>query len=166
MRRRFKCHLYLRGVGASALSTATTTTRHPIFTSRRRLSTMSNLAKKLRQTAGGKEIGPSSCTTSRYHCVRKFTTLRLSAANKKRFVDATKSLLDIANESADAFPPLKSCLGGINALIKYYEVRLHRIANDLADISVSGMQRRRRQTRRTRSMAHEAQAQHGHIYRG
>jgi len=48
----------------------------------------------------------------------------LPTANTQRFIDATKSLLDIANESADAFPPLKSCLGGINALIKYYEVRL------------------------------------------
>lgn len=26
----------------------------------------------------------------------------------------------IANESADALPPLKSCLGGITALIKSY----------------------------------------------
>jgi hypothetical protein len=32
-------------------------------------------------------------------------------------------LLDIAKESSDAFPPLKSCLGGINALIKHYDVR-------------------------------------------
>ena len=32
-------------------------------------------------------------------------------------------LVDIAKESSDAFPPLKSCLGGINALIKHYEVR-------------------------------------------
>ena len=31
-------------------------------------------------------------------------------------------LLDIAKESSDAFPPLKSCLGGINALIKHYDV--------------------------------------------
>ena len=31
-------------------------------------------------------------------------------------------LADIAKESTDAFPPLKSCLGGINALIKHYEV--------------------------------------------
>ena len=35
-------------------------------------------------------------------------------------------LLDIAKESSDAFPPLKSCLGGISALIKHYEVRLYR----------------------------------------
>src|SRR5882757_9368488 len=32
-------------------------------------------------------------------------------------------LLDIAKESTDVFPPLKSCLGGVNALIKHYEVR-------------------------------------------
>ena len=32
-------------------------------------------------------------------------------------------LLDVAKESADACPPLKSCLGGINALIKHYDVR-------------------------------------------
>jgi len=36
-------------------------------------------------------------------------------------------LLDIAKESSDAFPPLKACLGGINALIKHYDVRLYRI---------------------------------------
>ena len=30
-------------------------------------------------------------------------------------------LLDIAKESSDAFPPLKSYLGGINALIKHYD---------------------------------------------
>ena len=32
--------------------------------------------------------------------------------------------MDIAKESSDAFPPLKSCLGGINALIKHYDVGL------------------------------------------
>ena len=34
-------------------------------------------------------------------------------------------LIDIAAQSADALPPLKSCLGGINALIKHYDVRFH-----------------------------------------
>ena len=62
-----------------------------------------------------------------------------SPATKQRIIDATKSLLDIANESADAFPPLKSCLGGINALIKYYEVRLQLIAHDLAEVAIPGM---------------------------
>ena len=36
--------------------------------------------------------------------------------------DAAKILLDVAKESADWFPPLKSALGGVNALIKHYEV--------------------------------------------
>ena len=42
-------------------------------------------------------------------------------------------LLDIAKESSDAFPPLKSCLGGINALIKHYDVSLHQSALDSAN---------------------------------
>ena len=63
--------------------------------------------------------------------------LMFYAAKKQRFIDATKSLLDIANESADAFPPLKACLGGINALVKYYEVRLHLITRDLAEIPIT-----------------------------
>jgi len=45
------------------------------------------------------------------------------AAKTTQFIDTVKVLLDIAKESADVFPPLKSCLGGINALIKHYEVR-------------------------------------------
>ncbi|KAF9781009.1 hypothetical protein BJ322DRAFT_1082678 [Thelephora terrestris] len=44
-----------------------------------------------------------------------------SSSKKRRLIDATKMLLDIAKESADAFPPLKSCLGGIDALIKHYD---------------------------------------------
>ena len=42
-------------------------------------------------------------------------------------------LLDIAKESTDAFPPLKSCLGGINALIKHYDVRLRQITLNIAN---------------------------------
>jgi len=37
-------------------------------------------------------------------------------------------LLDIAKESSDWFPPLKACLGGINALVKHYDV-CHVVAN-------------------------------------
>jgi len=33
-----------------------------------------------------------------------------------------KILLDAAKESSDCFPPLKSALGFVNALIKHYEV--------------------------------------------
>ena len=83
--------------------------------------------------------------------------LTAPAAKKQRFIDVTRSLLDISNESADAFPPLKSCLGCINALVKYYEVRPHRIARDPADVFILGMQRRRRQTRRPRPMAYQAE---------
>lgn len=32
-------------------------------------------------------------------------------------------VLDLATESADVFPPLKSVLGGLTALLKYYDVR-------------------------------------------
>ena len=37
-----------------------------------------------------------------------------------------KILLDVAKESSDWFPPLKSALGGVNALIKHYEVLVER----------------------------------------
>ena len=64
--------------------------------------------------------------------VRSLATVVVSApltphlAKGQRIIDATKMFLDIAKESADAFPPLKSCLGGITALIKHYEVRSYR----------------------------------------
>jgi len=48
----------------------------------------------------------------------------LPSATKQRFIDGLRMLLDIANESASALPPLKSCLGGICAIIKHCEVRL------------------------------------------
>jgi len=100
---------------------------------------MSNLLRKRRPTIDGAEIRPSSV---RDRTIIESASSWISAAKKQRFIDATKSLLDIANESADAFPPLKSCLGGINALIKYYEVRLHRTVHDPADLCILGMQRR------------------------
>ena len=53
--------------------------------------------------------------------------LTTRSRKKQRFVDVAKALLDIAKESSDAFPRLKSCLGGINALIKHYEVRRYQL---------------------------------------
>ena len=44
------------------------------------------------------------------------------SAKKQRIADGAKILLDIMKESADFFPPLKSALGGVKALIKHYEV--------------------------------------------
>jgi len=43
-------------------------------------------------------------------------------AKKQRIADGGKVLLDIAKESAHWLPPLKSALGGLNALIKHIEV--------------------------------------------
>ena len=49
-----------------------------------------------------------------------------SAAKRTRTADCVKILLDVAKESSDWFPPLKSALGGVNALIKHYEVLVER----------------------------------------
>ena len=49
-------------------------------------------------------------------------------AKKQRVADGVKILLDVAKESADWFPPLKSALGGVNALIKHYEVSVKYVA--------------------------------------
>jgi len=49
-------------------------------------------------------------------------------AKKQRVADGAKILLDVAKESADWFPPLKSALGGVNALIKHYEVLVESVA--------------------------------------
>jgi hypothetical protein len=43
-------------------------------------------------------------------------------AKRQRAADGAKILLDVAKESADWFPPLKSALSGVSALIKHYEV--------------------------------------------
>ena len=53
--------------------------------------------------------------------VHPLTALVLPA-KKQRVVDCVKMLLDIAEKSADWFPPLKGALGGVNALIRHYEV--------------------------------------------
>jgi len=62
---------------------------------------------------------PTSCTSP---TIIAAPTSQLPAAGTQRFIDAMKMLLNIAKESADACPPLKSCLGGIEALIKHYDV--------------------------------------------
>ena len=43
-------------------------------------------------------------------------------AKRQRIADGAKILLDIVKESSDCFPPLKSALGGVSALINHYEV--------------------------------------------
>jgi len=56
-----------------------------------------------------------------------FLTAQTLLAKKQRVADGVKILLDVAKESADWFPPLKSALGGVNALIKHYEVLIGRV---------------------------------------
>jgi len=51
----------------------------------------------------------------------------LFTAKRKKTTDCVKVLLDVAKESSDWFPPLKSALGGVNALIKHYEVLVERL---------------------------------------
>ena len=54
--------------------------------------------------------------------VSPLTTWDLPAKNLQRVAGGARILLDVAKESADWFPPLKSALGGVSALIKHYEV--------------------------------------------
>ena len=50
------------------------------------------------------------------------TQMVTGGVKKQRIADGAMILLDIAKEFADWFPPLKSALGGVSALIKHYEV--------------------------------------------
>ena len=58
-------------------------------------------------------------------CERRWTDTFAERKNRKsKISSAAKVFLDIGKESADAFPPLKSVLGGIHATIKHVDVRL------------------------------------------
>jgi len=61
-------------------------------------------------------------------CTTRFadSVPELSTAKRNRTADCVKILLDVAKESSDWFPPLKAALGGVNALIKHYEVLVDR----------------------------------------
>ena len=61
-------------------------------------------------------------------CVVNPLTARQPLAKRQRAGDSLKILVDVAKESSDWFPPLKSALGGINALIKHYEVFVEGVA--------------------------------------
>lgn len=45
-------------------------------------------------------------------------------AKRKMIVEAANMLFDVAKESADWFPPLRSALGGMNAVIVHHQVAL------------------------------------------
>jgi len=78
--------------------------------------------------AGGSNADPNRC--ERIQSIppsQLFNCLNLPA-KRQRVVDGAKILLDIAKESSDWFPPLKSALGGVGALIKHYEVLVESVA--------------------------------------
>lgn len=129
--------IWRRGRCGATISASTVNTRTNLAS-----TSMSKFLKKLRPAASGAGIESGSRTTQ---CYPLFRISRFPPAKKQRLIDGTKMLLDIAKESADAFPPLKSCLGGISALIKHHEVRLRRSPHDLSDESILGKQRRRRE---------------------
>ena len=72
--------------------------------------------------AAGDNTDPNRCELiQRLPSSKLFDRLNLTAKGQ-RVADSSKTLLDVAKESSDWFPPLKSALGGLNALIEHYEV--------------------------------------------
>ena len=61
---------------------------------------------------------------SRFNTFRGISSLTTwnILAKKQRVAVGAKIILDAAKESADWFPPLKSALGGVSAVIEHYGV--------------------------------------------
>ena len=101
-----------------------------IHLSPNRIHKCSSFESDARQTPEG--LGPLVVTwihvdvsvPNTFCAVNQFTALWLPA-KRQRIGDGVKILLDIAKESSDWFPPLKSALGGVSALIKHYEVFIY-----------------------------------------
>ena len=78
--------------------------------------------------AAGSSADPNRCELiQRLPSSKLFDRLNFTA-KRQRVADGAKILLDIAKESSDWFPPLKSALGGVSALIKHYEVFVQMVA--------------------------------------
>ena len=69
---------------------------------------------------------PNRCEWIRLFASTQLLMAPRLPAKMQRIADAVKITLDIAKESSDWFPPLKSALGGVTALIKHYEVLISR----------------------------------------
>ena len=78
--------------------------------------------------ASGSNADPNRCEWIQHLPSSQFSDCRGLLAKRQRVVDGAKILLDIAKESSDWFPPLKSALGGMSALIKHYEVLVELVA--------------------------------------
>ena len=72
--------------------------------------------------ATGSNTDPNRCEQIQRLLRSQFFNFLNFPAKRQRVADGVKILLDVTKESADWFPPLKSALGGVNALIKHYEV--------------------------------------------
>jgi len=70
----------------------------------------------------GSNADPNRCEPIQRLPSRKLFDCLNPSAKRQRVADGAKILLDVAKESSDWFPPLKSALGGVNALIKHHEV--------------------------------------------
>jgi len=75
------------------------------------------------------ELAPIRIDVSGFNAFHRVNSdCRNLPAKRQRVVDGAKILLDIAKESSDWFPPLKSALGGVSALINHYEVLVELVA--------------------------------------
>jgi len=84
-------------------------------------------ARRILEPPGATQI---QADVSGFSAFRGFSNLTAQwlPAKRQRVADGTKILLDIAKESSDCFPFLKSALGFVNALIKHYEVVVEWVA--------------------------------------
>ena len=80
-----------------------------------------NSARRMLEPLRVTRIQADVSGSSTFRAASSLAARRLSA-KRQRIVDCAKILLDISKESSDWFPPLKSALGGVTALIKHYEV--------------------------------------------
>lgn len=62
------------------------------------------------------------------HVVNPSLLTQRFSAKRQRLADGAKLLLDAVKESSDWFPPLKSALSGLSALIKHYGVVVEQLA--------------------------------------
>ena len=78
--------------------------------------------------ASGSDADPNPCEPIQRLPPSKLFDRSNLTAKRQRVADLAKILLDVAKESSDWFPPLKSALGGVSALIKHYEVLVELVA--------------------------------------
>ena len=78
--------------------------------------------------AGGSNADPNRCEYIQHLPSSQPSDCLNLPAKRQRVVDGAKILLDVAKESSDWFPPLKSALGGVSALVNHYEVLVELVA--------------------------------------